>query len=264
MKKPRVKLGVFLLLFLPFFGIFIVNLLYASYLLESYTTVRQIWTELLVLSLVFFLFLIICKYLPKKFTPFSTAIFVFSYLLYLFGFAYVAVYQAPDLSGTLANLSVIPGPFLCCALWVMAILMAILMFFMGIDRKAVSFSFCILVMMILSFVAGKELVNRYKLAKFFGDCKEGKIIFISPYKTKKQPYVFHLAERKFEKFPKKQFEQISRRLPKWSVEAFSPDSNFKVYEYAYDRDDLSKIFVTNPKTGKTILLAAGENPIWIK
>lgn len=45
---------------------------------------------------------------------------------------------------------------------------------------------------------------------------------------------------------------------------WSPDLRFIVFDYAYDRDDLSKIFVADIKTGKTILLSAGSNPYWVK
>lgn len=45
---------------------------------------------------------------------------------------------------------------------------------------------------------------------------------------------------------------------------WSSDSRFIAYEYDYDQDDLPKIFVSEIETGKTLLLAAGNSPLWLE
>lgn len=79
-------------------------------------------------------------------------------------------------------------------------------------------------------------------------------------KYNKDDSVYYVIDKKTDK-------QIFK-LKHWVVSEFafnwSPNSRFIVYDYAYDRDDLSKIFVADIKTGQTILLSEGANPIWVK
>jgi hypothetical protein len=55
------------------------------------------------------------------------------------------------------------------------------------------------------------------------------------------------------------FGSVGPGLIKWS-----PNEQFIAYDYYWDKDDIHKMFVTNIRTGKTIVLAAGSDPIWVK
>ena len=162
-------------------------------------------------------------------------------------------------------------------------------------------------------VGAKEIWHKYQLNNFFGNYKEGEIIFNSNenmFSGEINIKSFSLVDKKLKQYTEKRYKQelekkqkfiknikenfspnnqysigydrnsfvyyvIDKKINKsifklkhWAISKFvfnwSPNSRFIVYDYAEDRDDLSKIFVADIKTGKTILLSAGSKPFWVK
>lgn len=251
----RVQSIIASLLYSPFLALILINLTPPSYHFELSDFFREAFLGFIILSLVYLLFLGILRITIERFAPYFIAIFIFSYALFTLGLLYIGGYQAPNLKGTIANFYVIPNLFLLYTLWGISTFTVFLMFFMKINNKILVSLLLFTIGISSGFVLLKEIYYRYQLEIFFGNYREGGIAFSSTYSEDKPPYVFHLADRRFKRFPKNDFTK---------TETPSPGSNFMVYAYSYDRDDLSKIFVLNKKIGKTILLAAGENPIWIK
>lgn len=263
-KTLRIAFIVALLIYVPFFALVLLNLIPPSFPYELSSFFREAVIGLTILSSVYLLFLAIIKTTTERFVPHIVFIFIFSYCLFVLGLVYIGVYQAPDLGGALANFSVIPSPFLLQTLYAISISTITLMFLMKINIKTLALILFFAMGISSGLILAKELHFRYKLEQFFGDYREGGIVFSSSYSTNNKPYIFYLSDRKFKRFSAGDFAQMLNKLEGWSTETLSPDSNFMAYEDSYDRDDLLKIFLVNKNNRKTILLAAGENPIWMK
>lgn len=264
MNKLRIILIVLLLIYAPLFVVMFFNLVppFTTFDVASFLNTAVITA--LILFIIFSLFLIILQAMPEKFRLVYTALFVFLYMVFVLAFFCVISNEAPDLAGVIANLSVTPTLFLLCALWIICIITGALMFLLRVDKKTSACICCGVVILSSGFVTAKELHFRYKTADFFDGYREGRIVFATSYTIDQKPYVFCLADLKFKRFSENEFERIRNKPRCLTTKTFSPDSNFMVYEYAYDKEDLSKIFVTNLKTGQTILLAAGEDPVWVE
>lgn len=264
MNRLKVRLGIFLLIFLPFAGILTINLLLSPYLFEGSAVVDKIWPAFLILVFIYSAFLLIYKIIPEKYSAFYVAAFVYIYILSMLLITHIGLYQAPNMMGNLENLLVLPGSFLLFALWAIGALTSLFLLFVHAGKKMTILFFCCTIVLSSGVITSKELHFRNKVKRFFGDNRKGEIIFISTYKADKEMYSFSLRDLKMEKLPIKQYAQYLDKSQSWPSRAFSPDSKYKVYEYSYDRDDLSKIYVEKVKTGERILLAQGEIPVWLK
>lgn len=251
----RIAIIIALLIYIPFFSLILFNLLPVPYPYDLPSFFREAVIAFTILTFAYLIFTATIIIVRQRFMPYIVFIFISSYCLFVFGLLYIGVYQAPDFRGTLANFSTIPSPFLLMLFYGISFFSVSLMFLMKINNNILVSLLLFTIGISSGFVLLKEIHYRYQLENFFGNHREGGIAFSSTYSEDKPPYVFRLADRWFERFPKNDFAK---------TETPSPGSNFVVYAYSYDRDDLSKIFVLNKKIGKTILLAAGENPIWIK
>lgn len=260
----RIKIIIALLIYLPFFSLIVVNLLPPSATFEILSFWQQAIAGLIFLSLIYLLFLGALKRISEKFLSFYLAYFIFFYTFIMFVFVYIGLYQSPDLAGTLANLSVVPNSFLLSVLWGISVFTVFSLLAMKVDKKTLGTIFCVIIALSSGLVLAKDLYLRYKTKSFFGNYRKGELFFTSTFNIDRHQYVFRLADMKFKKVPKERYSQISDGLPNWPAETFSPDSRFKAYEYAYDRDDLSKIFIVNVKTGETLLLSQGESPMWVR
>lgn len=204
-------------------------------------------------------------------SPPRAAVLIFFFLIAGAIFVFNGLYQAPDTEGFVLNLLAVSTRDLLFTLLILSGLTVILLLPWKRYREQWLYIFVFLIISSLAFAAGKWLWRKHQIAEFFGDYRQGKIIFAGAsdglgdefYNIKS----FSLFDRKFRKEPKAQFEQElkkERRMFFADSVKWSPNSEFFIYDYVYDRDDLPKIFVANAKTGATILLTAGISPFWVR
>lgn len=261
MRTSRIQFIVASLLFLPVLFITIINLICCPYLFENFRFPSEIVVFLLFLSLIFCFFLFMLKILSEGYRPFFVAFFVFAYLVFFEVLLFLATYQAPNIEGTLLNLCAIPISNLFKALWGASLFTVVVLFIMGIEKNKIFRSYSVLFLFSSLCPMGQEIWHKNQINEFFGNYKEGKILFMSEHSFASgcftDPVAFVLAKKEFTKYH-------PGKIPRNKVADRSPNSEFMVYESAYDRDDLAKICVANKKTGKIIILAAGQSPIWVK
>ena len=201
------------------------------------------------------------------------------------------------------NVSLISAPSVIYFLWLISIFTAAIMLLLRVKRKECVLILIGLLVFPLFCVAGKEQLHRHQINKFFGKHNKNKIMVLTENSEKVKIFPFSsykISEYPIDKFMRKlarsfdcetnfspnkkyfvEFEPLSgkfsivnreRNIPIFKIKhlaltsadiKWSPDSHFIAYDYAYDKDDLSKVFVVKVETGETILLAAGSSPLWI-
>ena len=178
------------------------------------------------------------------------------FLIFLEIIAFFGTYQAPNLTANLINLFAMPSAFLFGALCGAVILTTFMMFFIRFRFKEIGWGFIGLILISFIIPAGRELIYQRQIDIFFGDHRQGKILFASERffssDCRKKWASFDLSDRRFH----------ACYGDKDMQEGDLQNSDFLLSEYSYDKDDLSKVYVTNKKTGKILLLAAGESPVW--
>lgn len=259
MNYSRIQFIVILLLYFPLAVIAAFNLLYPSSITRMPDFIKEIAVACAILFMVFFIFRIILKMIREKYTPFFVAVFTVIYIFAVYLIAYIGVYQAHDLKSNMENISLIPSLVLLRDVIIMSAMTTVLMLLMGIKRKTIALVFLGLFVASTGLIAGKEIYYKHKLLGFFGGNKKGEIIFISTCSTHKEHFAFSLSDCKFKKISMNEFRKKAQ-----GEGGDQTINKYKIYDYAYDRDDLSKIYVADVETGKTILLTQGESPIWIE
>lgn len=205
-------------------------------------------------------------------SPPRAAVLIFSFLIAGALFVFNGIYTAPDTEGFILNLMAVSARDLLFTLLALSGLTAILLFPWKRFRRQWLTIFVFLITSSLVLTAGRAFWQKYQIAKFFGDYREGKIIFAAASDGLRDEFYniksFSLANRRFREDSKEQFEQALKKEREMLLGSdfvkWAPNSEFFVYEDVYDRDDLPKIFVANIKTGATILLTAGLSPFWIR
>jgi|GEM_PF-4945291 hypothetical protein len=297
MKKSKALLLVSLLIYFPLFVIVAGNLIPP---LDS-NILSFLWSAVIgffYLSLVCFTFSMVLKVLPHRLDFSFTTLFVFLYMVFWELLIFTVLYQAPDMEAMFVNLHTMQIFTLSKILLGAGILTLTLMFFLISEKKSLIHVSAGLLLVSLLLPLAKERAYKQQVNRFFGNYKVGNIHFVVDHdflsSGHRESIVFEVADRKFKGDFKKaenysssnlspdgrysigyddqksKFLVIDQKtkqpifvLRHWASNIqWSPDSRFIVYDYAYDRDDLSKIFVVNIDAKKTILLAAGGCPVW--
>ncbi|MEK7376344.1 MAG: hypothetical protein AABZ57_04155 [Candidatus Margulisiibacteriota bacterium] len=213
------------------------------------------------------------------------------------------VYEIIGFENMFSNLSLIPASYLICFLWLISAFTVVLMLLLRVKRKECALILIGLLVFTLFCVAGEEQFHRYQVNRFFGEHNINKIVILTENPDKARilsPSNCEILEYPIDRFQQKldrsfagapnpspdkryfvKFDPESskflivdrkRNVPILKVKhlaltsadfKWSSDSRFIAYDYAYDKDDLSKVFVVKVETGETILLAAGISPLWI-
>ncbi|KAF0132682.1 MAG: hypothetical protein FD145_1594 [Candidatus Saganbacteria bacterium] len=262
MKSWKAKMIMAVPIYLPFLILILGSLIFDPLSRDKAFFFRGIGWAFFLLSIFYLAFLILLKFMHEKITAYYIAVFLFILFVFQAGVFFNAIYTAPNFSGLIQNIYLIPFAVLTIFFGIIIFLILLTLFFMGIDNKKLIWVFLGMIIFSHSIIFGKELYHRHIMGRFFGDYKDGGIVFNETFTINNRQYLFSLLDRKFKDITNANFEKKVNMTPqKRENNAFQ---EFIASEYAYDRDDLSKIFITNRKTGETILLASGENPVWVE